>query len=362
MPDSSLTSFVESVNGSSRLRIETDFGDGFVRLQTSEAERRQAIQDIRCTEDIVLELLRNARDAHAAHIFLAVSRDEHTRRLVVVDDGEGIPSAMHARIFEPRVTSKLDTSHLDKWGLHGRGMALYSIAENAASASIASSTPGLGTALAVETDLRALGEKTDQSTFPTFELSESGTVSVRGPRNVLRCACEFAIEARSHCAVFVGSTTEIAAALYQYGLSTLSAVERVFCSDITSLALCKRLATAPDPATLAAYAKELGLDLSDRSARRIMDGAIEPAEPLLDRIAIAEPAKSGSKGARDARQRKAARALHLGEADRAAFVEAIKGSYADLARSYYLEPDVEPSIHLANGTLRVSIPLVLRLD
>lgn len=362
MPDTSLTSFVESVNGPSRLRIETDFGDGFVRLQTSEAERRQAIQDIRCTEDIVLELLRNARDAHAAHIFLAVSRDEHTRRLVVVDDGEGIPPTMHARIFEPRVTSKLDTSHLDKWGLHGRGMALYSIAENATSAAVASSSPNLGTALAVETDLRALGEKTDQSTFPTFELSEAGTVSVRGPRNVLRCACEFAIEARTQCAVFVGSATEIAAALYQYGQSTLSAIERVFCSDITSLALCKRLATAPDPATLAAYAKEIGLDLSDRSARRIMDGKIEPAEPLLDRIAIATPSKTALQRTQGERRRKTARALRLSEADRAAFVEAVKESYGDLARSYYLEPDVEPSIRLANGTLQVSIPLVPRLD
>ena len=30
--------------------------------------------DIRSTEDIVIEMLRNARDAHAKSIFLAVSR------------------------------------------------------------------------------------------------------------------------------------------------------------------------------------------------------------------------------------------------------------------------------------------------
>ena len=36
-----------------------------------------------------------------------------------------------------------------------------------------------------ESDLRKLGEKADQSTFPSFEMSEAGTVTVRGPRATL---------------------------------------------------------------------------------------------------------------------------------------------------------------------------------
>ena len=84
--------------------------------------------------------------------------------------------------------------HLDKWGVHGRGMALYSISDNAESAEIVASDAGLGSAFVVETNLEQLPEKTDQSSFPTFELNEAGTVSVRGPKNILRTACEFAIE------------------------------------------------------------------------------------------------------------------------------------------------------------------------
>ena len=72
MTDQSLTSFIEEVCGDSHLRVEDDLGDGFVRLRIAEAERRQARHDIRSTEDIVIEMLRNARDAGARSIFVSL--------------------------------------------------------------------------------------------------------------------------------------------------------------------------------------------------------------------------------------------------------------------------------------------------
>ena len=137
MTDQSLTSFIEEVCGDSHLRVEDDLGDGFVRLRIAEAERRQARHDIRSTEDIVIEMLRNARDAGARSIFVSLSREGSARRICMIDDGAGIPESMQDAIFEPRVTSKLDTVHMDKWGVHGRGMALFSIAENAEIARVA---------------------------------------------------------------------------------------------------------------------------------------------------------------------------------------------------------------------------------
>ena len=131
MEGDTLSDFIDDVCGESRLRVEDDLGDGFVRLRSSEAERRQAAQDIRSSEDVVIELLRNARDAGASRIFLATQKTGNERLLTVLDDGQGIPAAQHERIFEPRVTSKLDSAHMDKWGMHGRGMALYSISVNA---------------------------------------------------------------------------------------------------------------------------------------------------------------------------------------------------------------------------------------
>ena len=201
MGASNLEQFVDSICDESHLRIEDDLGDGFVRLRTSEAERRQAAHDIRSTEDIVIELLRNARDAHARTIFLAVGRDGDTRKLTMLDDGDGIPLALHEKIFEPRVTSKLDTVHMDKWGVHGRGMALYSIKVNSTQAKVLASDKDFGSAIYVETDLTKLPERADQSTFPTFEVTDAGTYSMRGPKNIIRTATEFALESRKACTV-----------------------------------------------------------------------------------------------------------------------------------------------------------------
>lgn len=369
MAGDSLASFIEDVCGDSHLRVEADLGGGFVRLRSVEAERRQAAHDIRSTEDIVIEMLRNARDAHASHIFLAVTRDGQARRLVMVDDGDGVPPAMHGRIFEPRVTSKLDTVHMDKWGVHGRGMALYSIAVNAQRAYIAASDAGKGSSFVVETDLARLGEKTDQSTFPTFELGEGGSVAVRGPRNIVRTACEFAIECRDACAVHVGSATDVAAALYAFGLSSVTAEDRVFCRDAEALPVCVRLAACGDPGTFAQCAAALGLEMSERSARRILDGEIAPAPSLLSRIRIEgapasapepAPGAAASKGADGALQRIAAdaRGLRVADVDLEALSARIAEAFAPLARDYYLVAGVQPEIKVSKDALRISIPLV----
>lgn len=356
--DDSLSAFVESVCGDGHLRVENDFGDGFVRLRSSEAERRQAAHDIRSTEDIVIELLRNARDAHAKSIFLAVLREGNIRRLVMVDDGDGVPETMHERIFEPRVTSKLDTAHIDKWGVHGRGMALYSIAMNASEACIASSDTDLGSSFVVQTDLDRLGEKTDQSTFPAFERTEAGTVSVKGPRNILRTACEFALEHRHDCTVYLGSATDISATLYAFGIATLSQTVRAFCSDPSELPVCKRLSVAADPAQFAGLAEDIGLPVSERSARRIMDGGISSIAPLLDRVRIVEDGKEvGKRPCRTARQAKDARHLKIDAADLKEFSGKIVSAYRDLARDYYLEPDVSPDVGVGKDSIRITIPI-----
>ncbi|WP_080797357.1 ATP-binding protein [Arabiibacter massiliensis] len=363
MADEALESFIENVCGMSHLRVEADLGDGFVRLRSAEAERRQAAHDIRSTEDVVIEMLRNARDANAKSVFVAATREERRRRIVMVDDGDGVPPAMHERVFEPRVTSKLDTMHMDKWGVHGRGMALYSIAVNAASARIAASDAGMGAAFVVETDLDRLGEKTDQSTFPTFERTESGSVAVRGPKNILRTACEFALESRRACTVYLGSATDIAATLYAFGLSSLTSAVRAFCTDSSELPVCKRLATAADPAMLAEEAAKLGLLLSERSARRIMDGGIEPLEPLLARVRIAgedgAPHPGATKAAHPALRPAGAdaRGLRVDPADLEAFSERVAEAFGELARAYYLEPGAVPDVRVGKDGIRVFIPV-----
>ncbi|HIT45922.1 MAG TPA: ATP-binding protein [Candidatus Aphodovivens excrementavium] len=359
MSNQELTDFIETASSVSPFRVESDFGNGFVRLRSEEAERRQAAQDIRCTEDIIIEAFRNSRDAHARSIFLATSKEGSERHIVIIDDGDGVPADMHDHIFEPRVTSKLNSMRMDKWGVHGRGMALYSIAENCVTARVVQSDLTLGSSFEFVSDTAKLKEKTDQSTFPSFYRTEGNTVTVRGPKNILRTTCEFALESVNTCTVYIGSFAEIVATLYAFALSSLTTSQRLFCTDATRIPICKRLALAGDASHLAELAADIGLSVSERTCRRVLDGDITPCEPVLDRIAIVDPKNTKASRPKTAKRvlTQDDRGLKLANEDSQAFLSKVKKAYADLARDYYLEPDVAPRLAIRRDELTISIPL-----
>lgn len=349
--------FLERVIGPSAFRVEEDLGDGFVRLKSSEAERRQAAQDIRSVEDAVIELLRNSRDANAQNIFVATTLQSGIRKLVVIDDGTGIPESMHKRVFQPRVTSKLDTSHMDKWGMHGRGMALYSVKENVDEVAIMRSGTGIGTAISLSVSTDRLPEKKDQSTFPHFEKVGS-SYSMRGPKNIVRSVCEFAFEHRGELEVFFGTPVEIASTLYSFGRSTLTLHETVFASS--EIPISKALSLAADPEMLVDVASQMGLEMSSRSARRIMDGEVVPLPSIMERIERESFASVATKKRKPA-SNQATRSLSKAKFSKVDLQEAsgeFSQGFKALAEKYYLDPDVEPILKKANGMLTVSFPLV----
>lgn len=358
MPED-LKAFIDTVAKESHLRVEADLGGGFVRLRTEEAERRQAKHDIRSSEDAVIELLRNSRDAGARTIFVALSRAGTERRIVIVDDGCGVPPALHEAVFEARVTSKLDTVHTDLWGVHGRGMALFSIRLNAEEARIAASDVGKGCAIVVHTDVATLPEKTDQSSMPLLSYDEDRNLIVRGPRNLNRTIVEFALAEQDACSVYVGSPVEVAAALYAFGLATTTSAARAFAHDADDLPAAKRLCTAADPAEFVSLAAGIGLEMSDRSARRIMDGEIDPAPLVLETVHIDDPARSES-ATRTAHATKNvlrdARGLKLSPEDTAAFKERLSVAWGELAEAYYLDPGVEPRVIVRGDAVHVTFP------
>lgn len=359
--DDSLTSFISEVCGDSHLRVEDNLGGGYVRLRSSEAERRQAQHDIRRSEDMIIEMLRNARDAQARHIFLAVSREGNLRKICMIDDGDGIPSEMHERVFESRVTSKLDTVHMDQWGVHGRGMALYSIKCNAETAQVLASAPGLGTAMIVESDVTKIKERGEQSAFPHIFYDEDGGVALKGPHNINRTTVEFSLTCKNSCEVYLGSPIEIAATLYSYGMATLSRAARTFVDDIEEVALIKRLSCVSDPDTFSRIAQSLGLEMSSRSARRILEGEIKALNEVTDYLLKASDAKKSKKtnsiDKPDKELFKDARGLKLHADDIGHFKQCIKSGYNDIARDYFLEPDVEPQIKVTQNEIVVRIPV-----
>ena len=358
-----LTTFIETVHPETHLRVERELGDGFVLLRRDEAERRQAAQDVRCSEDIVIELLRNSRDAGATEIYVATILEKDMRTLIVIDNGCGIPAHMHKLVFDARVTSKLDSLHLDRWGIHGRGMALYSIRENCIEARVCSSAPGLGCSMLTVSCVKDLPEKADQSSFPRFMLEENGHVKISGPKNILRTCAEFALEHRGQANVYVGSYSEIAAALLASALGRYSMAELSLKPDPAMVPYPDRPAFTRTPSEFAEACAKLGLTLSARTARRILDGEISPSEPLheLIRRSITRqtPAEEvvDSAGKPSKRHRHKAPIVRLAPDDAAEFAEEVSAAYRNLAEKYYLDHEIEPSVRIKGTKLSISIPL-----
>jgi len=344
-----LLNFVGAVSGEAYLKVEESLGEGYVRLRTSEAERRQAKHDIRSVEDIVVELLRNARDAHAQRIFIATTREGERRLLTMIDDGVGIPATHHETVFEPRVTSKLDTMVMDRWGVHGRGMALYSVRANASTCRIAASATHRGTAVTLFTESELLPERADQSTWPVVERDESGVLRVsRGPHNIIRRVLEFACE-HPELDVYLGSPAEVAATLYSAARTTLDSSDLLFCDTAERFPVWQRPASACDASEFVEITSVLGLPLSERTAHRILGGELTTVDTVLSQAQVEEepPAAPAPDIYRDRRS------LKIHHSDLARFKQDMARAFDDLAERYYLHLKGEPKVSVTRDGIRV---------
>jgi hypothetical protein len=353
-PDDSLLGFVSSVSGDQYVKVEETLGDGFVRLKVSEAERRQAKHDIRTFEDVVVELLRNSRDAHARRIYVASSREGDVRTLTVIDDGVGVPASMHDHIFEPRVTSKLETMVVDRWGVHGRGMALFSVRSNVRTAELVASDMHKGTALLVVSDSTALPERADQSKWPTIETDpETGRMRVgTGPHNIIRRVVEFAVE-HAGVDVYVGTPTEVLATMVLHARSHMDSRQLLFCSDPTDLVIWQRPAVAGDAAELVRVAGSLGLVISERTAHRVLGDELAAIESVLE-IVAPRPEHGDARRPDIYRDR---RGLRIHQADVRQFQRRLEDAFDLVAERYYLHLAGEPKVTVGRDCITVRFPV-----
>ena len=350
-----LLDFVAGVSGDTVLQVEEDLGAGFVRLNTAEAERRQARHDIRQVEDIIIEMMRNSRDAGARHIFIATTKVDKARLINIIDDGEGVPDKLANRIFEARVTSKLTSILEDEWGVHGRGMALYSIEQNTSKLALCASGTGLGAAFSIEVDTDELKERADQSTLPKIERDDEGNFHcVSGPKNLLRHIAEFALR-HPKLKVYVGSPNEIVATLVAHGEQRLALHKDADYDDSgtveNTIPHCLRPADAGDPAVLADCAQSLGLEVSTRSAYRIENGEISPVEDMyvsLTKGLVAQDSH-GIDLAQDLR------GLKIEKQDLNDFARQVEHAFDGIAEKYYLSCHSDPKVSIKKNTITIKL-------
>lgn len=207
--NSDIKNFLSELGLKNIENIEQDLGSGYVRLRISEAERRQALQDIKCVEDIIVELLRNSRDAESENIYIATKKVADSERIIhFIDDGRGIPPDLHNLIFEARVTSKLENAHRDIYGFHGRGMALFSIKLNTKEIILTYSNTNAGSSFFLRADLEKIPEKKDQSVFPEIVELDGNISIIGGLNNIPKNLVEFKLQ-NQNINLFYGAPSQI---------------------------------------------------------------------------------------------------------------------------------------------------------
>lgn len=348
--DRQLIRFISDITDGARLRIEENLPHGFVRLKVAEAERRQAQHDIRSVEDIVTELVRNSRDAGAGIVLVGFQKEQgRYRRITVLDDGCGIPEDMHRLVFEPRVTSKRDDFEEDRYGVHGRGMALFSISSRCESAGVVASRPGVGTSISLTADTERVTERADQATLPRLERSDDGERVGPGPHNVARILLEMSVD-HPEIRFYMGSFAEI-----------IATARRLDTSDGNARRIWSVAAGLGDARALAAASAGIGLPISERNAYRVIGGEIallptvhEMAGASTDERArpTEEPGGGAAGQHQPAIPRNPLRRLgqdDLGEIARGAaeVVERVVGRY-------YLRTAGEPRVRRGRGKLTIS--------
>jgi len=305
-----------------KLKVEEDLGFGFVRLNVTEAQARQAKDDIRSVEDALVELLRNSRDAKADKILIASWRKENLRNIVVIDNGEGIPENLQQKIFEPRVTSKLNNLILDNYGVHGRGMALFSIAANCLVAKVIFSKPKTGTVIKIIADTNILPEKANQSTWPIFNSKNQIT---EGPQNLIRHSVEFNIQ-HNEIEMYLGTNAEILNKLLSLNLLKINSANAEKMHD---------------------NANEVGLDVSFRNCQRVLYGEINILPTVLKQAKI--KLRSGSPLKKPA--------IPLTRQELEEILLSTKKAVNKKTADYYLKVGGEASITKAGNELKITLPL-----
>jgi Histidine kinase-, DNA gyrase B-, and HSP90-like ATPase len=276
-----------------------DLGAGFARLIGVEGARRGPSR-IAHVEDVLLELARNARDAGAAHIYVASTlKERRFRTLTVLDDGHGIPESHRDLILEPGVT----TRHLNPVtepgdpSTHGAGLSLYQIKNHSIQTRVLSTSSP--TSIQATFDTNTLPERTLQS-------------STRPSKSNLRATLER----------FTATTNAQSPKLHSY----YGPPGRI----LATLLHHRIIQTNRDSAGLREAAFGLGLGISVRSVQRILRGEVRPLEGI----------SGGERGAgvedrRAVGRRDGGPVLDLGEEESGRIADILRRA----ARAGYMEVD-----------------------
>ena len=166
---------------------------------------------------------------------------------------------------------------------------------------------------------------------------------------------EFALEERGACEVYLGSPAEIVATARARVRRSSDASELLFSDTLESLPVLERLSAAADASDLREQAALLGLEMSERTAHRIVSGQICPLRSVLSTIMRSDD--TSSKQPHEIDLLRDRRSLRVSKPDLEEFSRVMERSFDLLAERYYLSLSSAPKVSVGRGRITVTFDL-----
>jgi hypothetical protein len=180
------------------------------------------------------------------------------------------------------------------------------------------------------------------------EHGPEGPDVVRGPHNIVRRVCEFACD-HPEVDVYFGSPTEIVSTMCAVARECLDASELMFSDDDSRFPLWQRPAASADAADLVEAAERLGLEISERTAHRILSRELAPLDSVWDH-AVEDEEEEPEPAIDIYKDRRSVR-IHGSDLDE--FRRGLQDAFDTLSERYYLHLKGEPRVTVGKDEIRV---------
>ena len=142
--------------------------------------------------------------------------------------------------------------------------------------------------------------------------------------------------------------------MFSHASSSLDASTLLFVDDATQLPVIDRLGNAGDASDFMRVAKEIGIDVSERTAHRILAGTIKPVRSVSARL-LRERTKAAPKQAGPVDLARDRRGLKIAHEDLSQFSRAVERDFNELASRYYL--NLDPKIRVTRDRVTITFDI-----